>query len=56
MLFLYDILFFLLFLLYLPFYLVHIIRRGGLTSEYWERFGFFSREKKALLRSLKHPV
>lgn len=52
----YNLLFPLLFLFYLPHYLVHIFRRGGLTRDYWERFGFFSSEKKALLRGLRHPI
>ncbi|MBR6056633.1 MAG: 3-deoxy-D-manno-octulosonic acid transferase [Lentisphaeria bacterium] len=52
----YSLLFPLLFLLYLPFYLVHIIKRGGLTKEYWERIGIIGAEKKAKLRELKNPV
>ena len=52
----YNLLFPLLFLFYLPYYLIHIYRRGGLTRDYWERFGFFSSEKKALLRGLRHPI
>ena len=38
--FIYSIVFPLVFLLYLPFYLVHIFKRGGVTKEYWERIGF----------------
>ncbi len=53
---LYNLLFPLLFLLYLPYYLIHICRRGGLTREYWERFGFFGAAKKARLRAIKSPV
>ncbi len=56
MLFLYNLLFPLLFLVYLPFYLVHIIRRGGLTRDFWERFGIFPAAAKARLRALKAPV
>lgn len=52
----YNLLFPLLFLLYVPFYLVHIFRRGGLTVDYWERFGIFTGEKKRQLRALKNPV
>lgn len=44
------------FLLYLPYYLCHIIHRGGLTREYWQRFGIFGRALKAHLRALKAPV
>ncbi len=54
--FFYNILFPLLFLLYLPFYLVHIFRRGGLTGEYWQRFGFFGSGVKKHLRSLDSKV
>ena len=54
--FLYDILFPLLFLLYLPFYLVHIFRRGGLTREYWQRFGFFGKDIRQRLASLDSKV
>ena len=53
---LYNLLFPLLLLLYLPFYAVHILRRGGLTRDFWERFGLFPREVKARLRALKAPV
>lgn len=53
---LYDILFPLLFLLYLPFYLVHIFRRGGLTAEYWQRFGFFGKDIRQRLASLDNKV
>ncbi|MBR6373652.1 MAG: hypothetical protein IKS20_10760, partial [Victivallales bacterium] len=54
--FLYDILFPLLFLLYSPFYLVHIFRRGGLTKEYWQRFGFFGKDIRRHLASLDSKV
>ena len=56
MILLYNIFFPLLFLLYLPFYLVHIFKRGGLTVEYWQRFGFFDKATKAKLRQLRNPV
>ncbi len=56
MLLLYNLLFPLLLLLYLPFYAVHILRRGGLTRDFWERFGIFPREVKERLRALKSPV
>ena len=55
-LFLYSILFPLVFLLYLPFYAVHFIRRGGLTVDFWERFGFFPAAVKKRLKALKAPV
>ena len=56
MLILYSILFPLVVLLYLPFYAVHCIRRGGLTKDFWERFGIFPSETKARLKALKAPV
>ena len=52
----YSIVFPLVFLLYLPFYLVHIFKRGGVTKEYWERIGFIGTDKKAKLRGLANPV
>jgi len=52
----YSILFPIIFLCYLPFYLVHIFRRGGLTRDYWERFALFTKEKRARLKALDHPV
>ncbi|MBR0458581.1 MAG: 3-deoxy-D-manno-octulosonic acid transferase [Victivallales bacterium] len=56
MYFLYNLIFPLIFLCYLPFYLVHIVRRGGLTREYWQRFGFFGADIKKTLRGLHSPV
>ena len=38
---LYNLLFPLLLLCYLPFYAVHCFTRGGLTVDFWERFGVF---------------
>ena len=35
MLFIYNLLFPLVFLLYLPFYIIHIFNRGGLKRDYW---------------------
>ena len=56
MILLYNILFPILFLCYLPFYAVHFIRRGGLTKDFWERFGIFPKETKERLAALKAPV
>ena len=56
MIFLYNILFPILFLCYLPFYAVHFIRRGGLTVDFWERFGIFPKAIKKRLAALKAPV
>ncbi|MBO4344955.1 MAG: 3-deoxy-D-manno-octulosonic acid transferase [Victivallales bacterium] len=52
----YNILLPILFLFYLPFYLIHIIKRGGLTKEYWQRFGFFGKEIREKLAGLKSKV
>ncbi|MCQ2396764.1 MAG: hypothetical protein MJ106_03585, partial [Lentisphaeria bacterium] len=52
----YNILFPILLLVYLPFYAVHCIKRGGLTRDFWERFGIFPKETKARLAALKAPV
>ncbi len=56
MLIIYNLFFPLLFLFYLPYYLLHIYRRGSLSADYWQRFGFFSAERKAQLRALRQPV
>ena len=56
MLIFYSILFPLVVLLYLPFYAVHCIRRGGLTKDFWERFGIFPANTKQRLKALKAPV
>ena len=53
---LYNLLFPILFLFYLPFYLVHIFKRGGLTKEYWQRFGFFDSETRKRLAALENKV
>lgn len=56
MLVVYNLLFPLLFLVYLPYYLVHLRRRGGLSREYWQRGGFFDRATASRLRALANPV
>jgi len=53
---LYNLLFPGLFLLYLPFYLVHLVRRGGLGWDFLQRLGFFSGATKTALRALRRPV
>ncbi len=55
-LFIYSIVFPILFLLYFPFYLVHIIKRGGLTIDFLERFAIFTRAKRRRLKALDRPV
>ena len=56
MFFIYNIILPILFLFYSPFYLVHILKRGGLTKDYWQRFGFFGKEIRARLASLNNKV
>ena len=53
---LYNILLPIAFICYLPFYLVHIFKRGGLTKEYWQRFGFWCKDVKDELASKKRKV
>lgn len=55
-LFLYNLVFFVAFLLYSPFLYVKQKRRGGVTKEYWQRFGRFTAAEKTELASLDHPV
>ncbi len=56
MYFLYNIILPVAFLFYLPFYLVHIFKRGGLGREYWQRFGFFGRAVRERLARLDRKV
>ena len=56
MFFIYNIILPILFLFYFPFYLVHILKRGGLTKDYWQRFGFFGKEIRAKLAALNNKV
>ncbi|MBN2451441.1 MAG: 3-deoxy-D-manno-octulosonic acid transferase [Lentisphaeria bacterium] len=53
---LYNLLFPCVFLLYSPFYLVHLLRRGGLGWDFLQRFGLFDGKTAARLRSLEAPV
>jgi 3-deoxy-D-manno-octulosonic-acid transferase len=55
-LFVYNIVFAVAFVLYLPFMLLKLRRRGGVTKEYWQRFGRFAAEEKARLAKLEGPV
>ena len=52
----YNLLFPFLFLLYLPFYLVHLARRGGVTRAYAQRLGLFDRQTKRSLAALERPI
>ncbi|MGN0877980.1 MAG: 3-deoxy-D-manno-octulosonic acid transferase [Oligosphaeraceae bacterium] len=53
---LYSILFPIAFLLYLPFYLVHIFRRGGLSIDFWERIAIYTKAKRQRLAQLDKPI
>ena len=55
-LFLYNLLFLFAFLLYLPFYAVHLVRRGGLGWAFLQRFGLFGRGARSALRGLEQPI
>ena len=54
--FIYNLLFPVVFLAYLPGLLLKYARRGGAKSNYSERFGMFSRGKREELSKLKNPV
>lgn len=53
---LYNLLFFPVLLVSLPFYMVKQFRRGGLSWAYLERFGLLSRRQKERLAALDAPV
>ena len=46
----------LLFLIYLPFFITKLTRRGNFKEGFWERFGFYSRSKKDQLTCAPRPV
>lgn len=52
----YNILFPLLFLLYLPVFLSKLIRRGNYKEGFWERFGIYSPSKREQLAVLANPI
>ena len=52
----YNILFPVAFVLYLPFFVRKLMRRGGWRRGFGERFGFFSRDQRNRLRELRRPV
>ncbi len=56
MLLVYNAVFFLAFVIYSPILLFKLTRRGGLTAEYWQRFGLFSRATRDRLSRLEAPV
>ena len=53
---LYNIAFPLLFVLYFPFYLRHLMKRGEFAHGFLERFGLYSGMKKKQLRALSSPI
>jgi len=53
---LYNLLFPLAFVVYLPLFVWKLVRRGGFTHHFWERFGVYSPEQKTRLRGLERPV
>ncbi len=55
-LFLYQLLFPLVFVFFLPGLLLKLIRRPGTKRNYPERFALFTKEKKARLKALNHPL
>ena len=56
MIFLYNLLFPIVFIFFVPAIVIKLIRRGGVKNTFYERFSLYSEEKKRLLKSLKHPV
>ena len=53
---LYNLIFPLLFLIYLPVFLTKLIRRGHFREGFWERFGIYSAAKKRDLGAVGQPV
>lgn len=53
---LYNLIFPVLFVLYLPVFLTRLIKRGDFIEGFWERFGIFSASKKKKLKNLQKPV
>ena len=53
---LYNLLFPVLFALYFPFYLIHLVKRGNWRRGFLEKLGWYGREKRAQLAQLARPV
>lgn len=53
---LYNLLFLIAFILYLPCFVLKLVRRGGFSHHFWERFSVYSAEQKARLRGFDRPV
>ncbi len=56
MLLIYNIIFPILFLLFLPGMIIKLINRPGYKKSYWERFAIFAKSKKEKLRNLTEPI
>ncbi len=54
--FFYNILFCIAFVLYLPFFVIKLCKRGVGVTDFGERFGIFSHEKRGLLFESRQPV
>ncbi len=52
----YNLLFPILFLLYLPVFLYRLMRRGNFRDGFWERFSVYSPEKKQKICACKYPI
>ncbi len=52
----YNLLLPIIFILYCPSFVIKLIRRGNVSRRFFERFGWYSRGQKELLRSLRQPV
>jgi len=52
----YNLLFVFAFIFYLPVFTWKLVKRGGFTRHFWERFGCFSQEQKRALSVLTRPV
>ncbi|MBT4819291.1 MAG: 3-deoxy-D-manno-octulosonic acid transferase [Lentisphaerae bacterium] len=52
----YNLIFIPAFILYLPFFIWKLTRRGGFSHDFWERFGCFSQQRRQALAALDRPV
>jgi len=52
----YNLLFPFLFIIYLPFFIIKLIKRGGYNKEFWERFAIFTSNKKKQLQNQQKAI
>lgn len=52
----YNLIFIPAFIVYLPVFVWKLVKRGGFTHHFWERFGCFSQDQKRALAALNRPV